>query len=281
MGFGGMEDRMLRSLDSAFEDKPVIRAAHKRAEELFKHDSIRPATFADLYGDEVIKKDEATVARLKQKFDNNPKNKIPADILEGIIYEHTELSDWFGPHASTIKTSEFDDIVNGVDLAIEFDEPQRSASHLALGVDATFGTGTIGKKFDRIKAEIDRGQLATIKYFESTHGNFKGQLSQIPRVVIGTEKEAILRLAGMWTQGEKKELGAHPIQQLLLLQTYSQLTTFASYAKKIGRNELVRPYETAIAIMENIMKNKDRMDLDQVKKDKVHGEIISHLSMFK
>lgn len=271
---------MLSRIDGNFEDKPLIQRAHKKAGQLFEREAIKISSFADLYGDEVIANDEQKVARLKKVFELEKRGKIPADILEAIILQEAELSDWFGPHASTIKTSEFDDFINGVDLTVEFNEPQRSASHLALAVDGTFGATTISKKFDRIKAEIDRGELATIKYFESQNSSFKGRLSFVPRVVIGVDKEALLRLAGMWTLEEKKELAAHPISQLILLQTHAQLRAFAAYAERNGKDKLARPFANSIAIIEEVLKGKSTTSLDFLADDKVNKEILEHLSMF-
>ncbi len=280
-GFNGFERRSQERLDQAFETRPVIISAHDRVVETFREDAIHPEEFSELYGKDVIERDLATVERIKGKFNAPDRAKFASEIMEGIIYDQSELSDWLGPHAHTIKTSEFDDIVNGVDLVVEFDEPSQSRKHLALGVDATFGSRTIEKKFERIKTEIDSGDLATIKYFRSQSGNFMGQLSQVPRVVTGIDQEHLLDLAGTWNQGLKKELAIHPAQRLVLAQIAQQLKTFSAYAERTGKPQFVRPYQEAYAIVRAVADTKRDIDVSTLKEDKVHKEIVSQLEMFK
>lgn len=267
-----------------FETSPIIRAAHQKASILFAGDAINPSDFGDIYNPLAIKADKDRIHQLKEQVFELGSSKIAADILEGIIYEQIELADWFGPYAHTIKTSEFDDIVHGVDLIVEMSEPERSASHLALGVDATFGSQTIQKKFTRIKRDIDDDRLAKIKYFQSSDGRFKGQLTQVPRIVLGVDRTALLSLARMWTEGKKAELGTHPVQDLLLKQARSQLVTFASYAKSRHKHEATRSYETALAALRNITKTKVAQapseGVPDMSDDKVHAEILANLSMF-
>lgn len=281
MPYEGIERRAHQRLDRAFETRPLMINAHDRAMKSFAEDAIHPEEFSDLYGSEVIQRDLATVERLKAKFGAPDRAKFAAEILEGIIYDQSELSDWLGPHAHTIKTSEFDDIVNGVDLVVEFDEPAQSRKHLALGVDATFGTTTIEKKFLRIKEEIDSGNLASIKYFRSQTGNFMGRLSKVPRVVTGVDQEHLLELAGVWTQGLNKELGVHPAQRLILAQIAQQLKTFSAYAERTGQTALVRSYQEAYDIVRAVSLSKQGIDVSAFKEDKVHKEISAHLALFK
>lgn len=280
-GFKGIERRSVDRMDQAFEKRPVIINAHEKALKAFDEDAIHPEEFSELYGADVIARDLAKVESIKQKFAAPDRAKFASEIMEGVIYDQSELSDWLGPHAHTIKTSEYDDIINGVDLVVEFDEPSQARRHLALGVDATFGSRTIEKKFDRIKAEIDAGSLASIKYFRSQNGTFMGRLSQVPRVVTGIDQEHLLDIAGMWTNGKHKELAAHPAQRLVLAQIGQQLRTFSKYAERTGRPEFVRSYDEAYAIVRAVADTKTGIDVSSIKEDKVHKEIIAQLAMFK
>lgn len=273
---------MGKRVDSAsFEKKPLIMKAHNRAERLFASDAIRPQDFADLYDPEQIKKDLAYVEMRKASFEGDKGSKMAADVLEAIMYEHTELSNWWGEHASTVKTSEYDDIANGVDLVVEFNEPRRSAARLAVGIDATFGVGSVGGKLQRIKSDLDKGKLATIKYYKSANSNFRGELSNIPRVVVGTEKDTVLRLANLWTENEKRQLGEHPIQRLVLEQTFAQLVAYSDYATRIGNHELGSSFEHDIALTEEALREKRSIRLGELEDDKVHAEIMHNLDMFR
>ncbi len=248
---------------------------------MFEEDAIRPEEFSGLYGEDVIARDVAAVNKRKESFGAPDRAKFASEIMEGIIYDQSERSDWLGPHAHTIKTSDYDDIMNGVDLVVEFDEPEQSRKHLALGVDATFGSHHLDSKFSRIKSEIDSGELATIKYFRSQSGSFMGRLSHIPRVVTGIDQDHLLDLAGTWEQGLNKELGVHPAQRLVLAQIAQQLKTYAAYAERIGRHQLVRPYQDAYATIRAISDTKRNIDVSAYKEDKVHAAIIAQLENFK
>jgi len=280
-GFKGYERRAVSRMDGEFEKRPVIIEAHERVMKTFEEDSIKPVEFSELYGEDVIARDLAYVSHMKAKFGAGDRAKLASEIMEGIIYDQSERSDWLGPHAHTIKTSEYDDIANGVDLVVEFDEPEKSKKHLALGVDATFGSQNLEKKFLRIKEEIDSGKLANIKYFRSQDGSFMGQLSKVPRVVTGVDQEHLLDLAGTWAQGLNKELGVHPAQRLILAQIAQQLKTYGAYAERTGRHEFVRSYQDAYATIRAISDTKRSIDVTLYKKDKVHAAIIAQLERFK
>ncbi|HEY1041864.1 MAG TPA: hypothetical protein VGE48_00360 [Candidatus Paceibacterota bacterium] len=277
-GFGS---RSMHRLDRSFETRPAMIEAHAKALSAFEADSIDLEEFRDLYGSEVIDADLAKVARLKSNFAPEDRNKFASEIMEGIIYDQSERSDWLGPYAQTIRASEYDDYVNGIDLVVEFDEPERSRSHLALGVDATFSRTNIEKKLRRVKDEIDSGSLASIKYFRSQNGRFMGRLTNVPRVVTGMEKDRLLELATIWNQDDNKTLAAHPAQRLLLAQIAQQLKVFKGYAERTGKHQFVRPFDETLATIRGVSEKKTSIDVSSVRDDTVHKEIVSCLEMFK
>lgn len=262
-------------------EHPTIASALEKARALIHENAINPSDFVNLYGSENVERDLASVVSLKRKFETDETQKA-SEVFEAIVFEQVELSNWLGEHAETIRTSEFDDIVNGVDLVVEFTE-DNSTNHLALGVDVTFGTASIGKKFERIRKEIDADNLATVKYFES-HG-FKGSLRQLPRVVIGVEKDTVIALAGLWSRQEKSKLGGHFVKDILIQEIERQLRTFLVYAQGNGATAAVKSYTKALGTIKNIRENatvdtagKDRQDA--VSKDRVFQEIKNQLINF-
>lgn len=262
-------------------EHPTIASALEKARALIHENAINPSDFVNLYGSENVERDLASVVSLKRKFETDETQKA-SEVFEAIVFEQVELSNWLGEHAETIRTSEFDDIVNGVDLVVEFTE-DNSTNHLALGVDVTFGTTSIGKKFERIRKEIDADNLATVKYFES-HG-FKGSLRQLPRVVIGVEKDTVIALAGLWSRQEKSKLGGHFVKDILIQEIERQLRTFLVYAQSNGATAAVKSYTKALGTIKNIRENasvdtagKDRQDA--VSKDRVFQEIKNQLINF-
>jgi len=297
MGFNSFEDRLNANIDRnreakkredsahIFETSPIIRAAYQKAHKVFAEDSIKPEEFEDIYGEDIIKRDKERVKELKTKFFEAGSAKIAADILEAIILEQTELADWFGPNATTVKTNEFDDYVNGVDGVFEFNvnNPERPASHMALAFDATFATkdGPIEKKMNRIRDEINRGQLATIKYFRSSDRRFHGKLSGVPRVIVGLEKDTIVELARLWVMGEKKALAEHPAQRMILEQVKRQLQTFTEYAFNANRKDLERAFAEPLAIVREIYAQKKDIPLGKLAHDRVNAEILARLDGFE
>lgn len=155
-----------------------IDKAHKKASEVLR-DAIDIEDFSDIYKD--TEKDKEYVEAMEKKFEessmDSPKEfqymQKMGKILEAIIHEQGELSDWFGENATTITPARYDDIKNGIDSIVEFQEGESSASHLALAIDVVSGQ-EIQKKFARIKDDINKGHLSEIKYFKSEHLHIKG-----------------------------------------------------------------------------------------------------------
>jgi len=218
--------------------------------------------FVELYGQENVERDKALVIKKNRGYqERDETNKKLAEykkwaiILEGMIFENAELSNWFGDNASTNKTSRYDDIVNGVDMVMEFDLDD-GASHLALGVDVTFSPW-MEEKLQRIKDEINKNQLAKIKYFQSENLGFKGQL-EAPRVVIGIDIDTVKKTSETWIDPkQKKEMAKHEIQLLIIEEIRMQLEAFRNYAEKMKKDQaLINRYNRSLGIIEKIQRER-------------------------
>lgn len=219
-------------------------------------EAVDPNQFRDLYGAANVEADLKYVKEMEERFrqERNPHlegARQLAEIFEAIVCEQAELSDWFGPDAFTSRTSRYDDIKNGVDVVAEFQETETAASHLALATDVMIGRG-LYKKLGRIKQEIVQGKLTRIKYFISETMNIRGELSQIPRVVIGAEAKTVEELGRLHLAGDKKALAKHPIQFQILEGIALQLDAFGEYAKKIKRDDIAKIYEHMSKVIQNI-----------------------------
>lgn len=156
-----------------------IERAYNRAKEVLSH-AIPLENFSDIYKD--VETDLKYVETMEKLFaetiekDPEELKKVYrlSTILEAIILEEGELANWFGENATTIVPSRFDDIRNGIDCIVEFEEGENSASHLALAVDIVAGS-EIQRKIDRIKKDIEEGHLSEIKYFSSDTLGIKGK----------------------------------------------------------------------------------------------------------
>ncbi|MFI5260237.1 MAG: hypothetical protein ACHQU0_00350 [Candidatus Paceibacteria bacterium] len=259
-----------------------IDEAHKRAKEVLGEYEIKPETFEGFYDKEMLKRDAAEVERLEEIFnlEKNP-SKIYGDILEAVMCEHGELSDWFGPDSQVMKTASFDDYINKIDMVVETESKDRRFSHLALGIDVTFGSRDLSKKFNGIRAKIDNKTLGEIKYFHSDRQNFSGRLTKIPQVVVGVELERAKEVALLWMNRKNKELAVHPIQVVVLEEAALQLKTFADYSRKSGRSETAVLLEAELRKIEELLAMKKAAGIQSLPNDKVFEEIRRNLSLFR
>jgi hypothetical protein len=261
------------------ENIDIDKATQKALKILDK--SINPHDFDDIYKD--VDKDLAYVEEMEKRFREGA-NQNPVEfeniskmavILEGIINEQIELSDWFGADASTIVPSRYDDIVNGVDCIVEFEEGENSASHLALAIDAVSSTG-VRKKFERIKHDIDNGHLAEIKYFASAFLGIRGEKSNVPKVVIGADRKHIREVMELWLNNKRKELAEHYLQIQILKEIKIQLEVFIQYANSKGKPDMANIYKKALLIVKRIIREKNNAsyDIDKIEEDSVYNAII-------
>lgn len=129
------------------------------------------------------------------------------------------------PFCAAIKTSEYDDFINGVDAVLEYSN--NAIAHIGLGIDVSYSRANIQDKVAGIKSEIDAGTLALVEYFESEKsGNF-GHLRHIPRVVVVMDLPVIADLH------KTDSASFHPIKHAVLMQIFIQLSTMHSYAQEI------------------------------------------------
>lgn len=279
---------MEKYIEKQIEQKEFIEKLHERAKKIMSENIIPMDDFVNLYGKENVEKDKNIVEKLKIKFQENAPDekkeaKILADILEAIILEESELSNWFGENTSTIKTSDYDDYVNHVDAVVKF-EGDKIPVHTALGIDMTYSTN-IKEKFDYIKKEIENGILAEVKYFSSSF--IKGIHMQIPRLIIGADVKTIKELGELWLdkeskiEGRKKEvkeaLGKHSIQFQFLKQMILEAEFFEKYAEKIGKPEITEIYARLKKLILSVYNNKVSKQKDAGVYDKIFNVIKENL----
>ncbi len=280
MGFNSIRTSINQKGDIDYEySHPTIEGTYPLAEKMLEENAVKPEIFTDLYGEKGVTDDLNKVEEYEKKFSPDAAKKT-AEVFEAIMLTG-ELHNWFGGSAETIKTSRFDDIFNGTDMIIEFEEVSRRFSHLGVAVDVTFGTTSLEKKFARIKDEIDRGKLAKIKYFYSQKEHFRGERSNIPRVIIGVEHTRVVELAALWLRKENKALANHPVQRLILEEMALQLEILKNYCEKTGKIDLVPLYEKDLAIIRSVLKEKDGIKLDdELMNDRVFQGIRNNLMQF-
>lgn len=266
---------------SHLEEYSTLEAAHHKAQALRERYEIKPDNFRDLYGDQVVANDLEKLARLEEDFKKTEtptsrESKMLADIMEAIIAEWGEQGEWFGPEAATIKTSRYDDIVNGVDAIVEFAEGDNRASHTGLAIDATY-SDEIGKKIKNIKNRIDQGNLGVVKYFESEHLPLRGELSEIPMVIITANARTVKELAELWVNNNKKALATHWIQFQILEELINECQFFSAYAQRVNQSDIAKRYQHIQNIAQDILINKHTTLTDSGQRDNNFRQSLSDI----
>jgi hypothetical protein len=247
---------------------PKLADVEKAADKILQDSSVslrlKEDDFEDVFDSEEIQRDRQTVANIKEGFRKQLEHFAPDEIkraergkmiseaLEVVIHTQAESSNWFGENALTTRTTEYDDLVNGVDIVVEFDigselEPQI----IALAIDASMlpKFSSVKKKIDNnIKKVVDNTKPMKVKYFESQIDGQKKKLNMIVPAVIGLEgnnaNELILLLKQLLAiketikQGQEsksltsrkgevqKQLEKHPAQIIFLKELIVQLEMY-------------------------------------------------------
>lgn len=258
-----------------------IDIAYKKAQETLSKNPIEMDSFADKYDPALISRHQAYLKKHEEIYASRGQYERPtyklSVILEAIIYEHGEQSNWFGPHCQTIKTTPYDDIAHGVDEIIEFSEPGKETSHLALGIDATYSTDRLGEKISQILNKIDSGQLSKVDYFVSGDGSYRGELNKIPIIILCATEGTVRSLADIWVN-DGRSLAENPFQLQILEEAAIQLDFFAKYAEKRDKPTAVRKYQAALALIKKILDDKRKEIRDPGKaRDGAYHELVSRI----
>ena len=263
------------------KEKVDIRDIIKKAKEVLEEGAIKFEDFKGIKKTEEILEDKKRLSRVRSEIEKrllkNPELreiKEKAILLEALIYTQGESANWFGENAFTIKTSEFDDIINGIDLVVEFvkeDEKTEKpdVSRLALAVDVTTSESFLREKLKKIKAEIIEGSLGRIKYFISENTG-KESLIGLPKTIVGTSMLRTAKTAELWSKQKNNILAFHPMQFLILEEIVLQLDTFIDFCKNSGRKleDRIVFYEKAKREVREILSKKKENFLSELIKMK-------------
>ena len=266
--------------------------AHKRAEEIYdrKMEGRRMKDFvgSEPYTVEAMARIEERVGNAEKQFaeqvealpeDIKQKLEISkklADCLEGIILN---VKTWFGPTSNIYPTTRHDDFFNGVDLVAERMGGD-IVNHHGFALDITYaGYNTILKKVKRIADKLKEGKMGKVDFFKSNDGRFKGQLNEIPLVVIGADGNTMRGLVNMFTEGEDQKIEDHLVQFQIVDQVLMQCDFFIEMAYEIEDKEVsgrvIKAYETLKKDFELIKKLKERLSthLDDGSRDNFHENL--------
>ncbi len=216
----------------------------------------------------------ARTARSREaKSESDREEAIIPRIFEQMVIDGVNHGGWMGPHARAIKASPFDDEFRKTDFTIEHDEAGL-VSHMGLAVDVTTSQN-VNSKLVNIREEIRRGTLGSIEYFYSPYTGFRGQLEQVPRVVVGADRIAVMVLMNKWndcpalttarlknptSMSTNREvypsLMESYIQFQILEQISMQLKEFGRYAAAQGHTDVAKKYARLERLIDRIKDKK-------------------------
>jgi hypothetical protein len=254
--YGGYNENRWDILDRIHPD--VVRA--------LAVNSVDPNDFADLYGEDNVTRDSEEAARKKKQNDERRDPELVKYKKRSMFFEllicSGDQNDWYGPDATVVRTSDYDDIVNGVDAVLEFDRPE-SPAYIALAIDVA-EMGQIEDKLKKIRQNMERGKMAKVKYFVSEHG-FRGELSKIPEVIVAAFGDDLYELSLLWAQKDKNAIAKHPIQLQVLEEVRIQLVSFRAFVEFLGNVEQLPSYDRVLTIIEGIIEIKRPLREELVK----------------
>lgn len=234
--------------------------------------AINMEKFSDLYG-EGVNKDKARIEEKKKNFSETYGAKR-GKIAEALLSEQMELSNWLGDDVLTIVPSEFDDLINGVDIAAEF-EREEGFKHLALGLDITSSAKEIRHKLFEARKHILAGDLTLMKYFMSEKSHIRGEVSQIPWLLVGIDKKLLKELCELRLQQTpppneadlseetkkhlakermkaRKALANHRVRDLILEEIEIQLKFFMEFADRNKLEAIASKFETLLELISSL-----------------------------
>ena len=281
-----------RRHDDIADTAEMLLPSHDKIASMMEKISIKTEDFIDLYSEEGIARDNRYVAGRHEDFAKQSKDTMPngltfgevrnlAEILEYQIIKGINGHNWI-PLCQAIKTSEYDDIANGVDLVLEFQD-KHHVNHLGMGIDISFSRN-LTKKFERIKNEIDsydgkENRMGVVKYFNSQKTGMRGELSGLPRVV------AALDLGVMEDMAKApKSMEGHIAKHAIITEMEHQLNVFAKYAERKNPACAERIYtaQNFIKVISTHFDSEEKLARSEYQKNnKIQDAILEGLEMFR
>lgn len=238
---------------------------------------------------EVIDSYKAKVAELDGIFAERNEKKEPearmksehakemADCLEGIFLN---TPSWFGIGSKLFPTTKWDDYKNGVDMVAERREGGL-VNHHGFALDITYGGPTaIIKKMGRIADNIIKGELGHVDFFKSADGRYKGQLGEVPLVVIGADANTMKGMVNHFANMEDNSLVLHPFQFQMIEQVMLQCDFYIEVASRCENVEasmkITEAYARLKSEFESILKVKAKTlpDIDRNYRDTFHANML-------
>lgn len=269
----------------AFERYPnpslELNKAHRVAETFLKEHAIDVASFKGFYDAEKLAHHHKRLLEREKTFILNPdqeEQKKVSDLLEATLVDRCELDNWFGQNTSVRKTCAYDDVFNGIDMVLE-QERVNASTYIGLTVDVCFSVQETRKKVDDILSGIERQELSRVDYYESPR--MKGEIKNIPRIVLGVERERALEIGEMWYRiqtgkAPKDSLVKSPVRTILIHEMLLQLEAFEKFATGARNPFAAKAYREGLSVVQSALQaaKADGISMQIPTTDRVHKAIL-------
>ncbi len=238
------------------------------------------------YDEAEIEKDERLLNIAYKRIEESMKNTDDKEEIEKsnergrameIVMTYV-LEQWFETENIEVaaeRTTEYDDVINGVDLIVEFKTPD-SIESLALGIDASLHTKGIREKMHRCYRRMtDPYENFQVKYFRSVFQdengeNYCGPLKNVIPAIVGLGPKNANKLFENFAeylslrnnkdfheaQNKMSSIVDNPIKKIILGQIKNQLEMYKVNSGKV-KKELLDEIDKISKIIEKIENSEE------------------------
>jgi hypothetical protein len=221
-----LEANLVRSLSHLKQDgilTPNERTLHDQCAPRLKSKKINPDNFKDIYSEAGLARDEKSLKKALAKEDIK---KEKGELFEGILCEYAENSEWFGKDCRLVPLSEYDDRQNHGDFILEKKDTDGKIIRILIDATTSNDENVILHKLENGYRPLREDKLSQVKYFQSKLENFKGELKNVPKVVIGIDLISLRRLCDEICK--KQNLEKNSMTQFLLINEMDSQLAYLS-----------------------------------------------------
>lgn len=189
--------------------------------------------------------DKQEVQRAKQGFMESPFEQTLARIGKGFEYVLSQAINKlfiFGEKGVSQLTTEYDDLINGIDFYVEQAVPKEAdRKPIGFSVDATMSSDHyhMARKVLKIKESLDSGVVPILKYRLPAFTNEESpekftEATQMPKVLLGVNREKVYEALKSFGVEETAEKIDGSIWLICLRQVDLQLKLYEAYSRQMG-----------------------------------------------
>lgn len=223
-----------------------------------------PDDFEDVYGRAEIATDKKYVEEREKEFE---KESREATRLYYSTMDSIETHNWFGQDCMVVPASRYDDIKNGVDFVLCFTQEEGPSVKMGIDITASEDKIELSNKLEASSARLRHGEPPRAKYFQlDQESEPRGQI-ELPRLVVGANKENInLLFKDIKSVLEEKEKGKlierNDLQHQFLQEMLAQLGYYVEFTVEIFVQEHKSSSNKTVDLLISHLNSISPMDME-------------------